>query len=293
MENKWIEITICGPASSSDEATDALIEAGSSGVLEGDDDGKAARLYGYIDKDNEGSLKDLEKVLEKIDWVLNSNPYHNDDWTEKWKEGLSPIRVTSKGSEKSFLIKAPWHERTPCAGELMVEIEPGMAFGSGSHPTTSLCLKAILEVSAKRELKSVLDVGTGSGILAIAAKRLGVRRVVACDIDPEARSVAMENARLNSVRIGTVAGHMEGFSGTFDMVVCNILKNTLHILKEPLIEKTRPGGFLILSGILREEAAEIKAAFIRSGCEFIKRYSASGEAVGGGHWVALMLKRRI
>lgn len=174
------------------------------------------------------------------------------NWVQLTQSQFDPIRV----SERLWIVPS-WHE-TPDPAAVNLILDPGMAFGTGSHPTTRLCLEW-LERSVS-EGCSVLDYGCGSGILAIAAARLGAGRVAGVDIDP----LAVEAARSNAERNGVVALFADSampVAGGYDVVVANILSNPLRVLAPAICAHVRSGGRLALSGILREQAEEIIAIY--------------------------------
>lgn len=174
------------------------------------------------------------------------------NWVQLTQSQFDPIRV----SERLWIVPS-WHE-TPDPAAVNLILDPGMAFGTGSHPTTRLCLEW-LERSVS-EGCSVLDYGCGSGILAIAAARLGAGRVAGVDIDP----LAVEAARSNAERNGVVALFADSAmpaAGEYDVVVANILSNPLRVLAPAICAHVRSGGRLALSGILREQAEEIIAIY--------------------------------
>lgn len=194
------------------------------------------------------------------------------DWANSWKEQYHRLRVG-----RSLVIVPAWEEYTPAAGETVLRLEPGMAFGTGLHPTTRLCLAALEDEMAPG--LSVLDVGTGSGVLAIAAARLGAGRVLAIDADPVAVRVARDNAAANDVsgqveaRHASLAGggdvpshFLDGGqlptleSGTFDLVVVNILAPVITAMAPALAERTAPGGRLIAAGLIDTQEADVLAA---------------------------------
>lgn len=180
----------------------------------------------------------------------------DDDWVRRTQAQFAPIRCGAR-----IWIVPSWRE-APDPGALNVRLDPGLAFGTGSHPTTRLVL-AWLERTvpeARAVPPRVLDYGCGSGILALAAALLGAREVAATDLDPLALEATRSNARANGIALEVAAP--EAISGgTFDIVVANILANPLIVLEPVLAARTRQGGRLALSGILAAQAAEVVAAY--------------------------------
>lgn len=181
------------------------------------------------------------------------------DWGERWKEGLTPFAVGR------VFIRFSWAAAAPPPGAVEVVLDPGMAFGTGTHPTTALCLAGLDALLAATPGAEVLDVGTGSGLLAIAARKLGARRVVATENDPTALRVAEENAQRNGVAIELRLAPPSAVTGTFPVVVANILANTLVELAPQIAARLAPGGTLLLSGILAGQEAEVQEAYVAQG----------------------------
>jgi ribosomal protein L11 methyltransferase len=183
------------------------------------------------------------------------------DWGEEWKKGLGPITVGR------VFLRPSWIDATPPPGSAEVVLDPGMAFGTGTHATTSLCLAAIDDFLSRRPGASVLDVGTGSGLLAIAARKLGAGRVAANDNDPVAVAVAAENAARNGAQLELTGDPPEAIAGSFDLVVANILANVLVDLSPALAAKISLGGELVLAGILVPQEEEVRLPFLAQGLE--------------------------
>jgi len=174
------------------------------------------------------------------------------NWVQLTQSQFDPIRV----SERLWIVPS-WHE-SPDPAAINLILDPGMAFGTGSHPTTRLCLEWLERTVGAA--CSVLDYGCGSGILAIAAARLGAGRVAGVDIDPLAVEAARANAERNGI-VALFADSAEPVAGEYDVVVANILSNPLRVLAPAICAHVRPGGRLALSGILREQAEEIIAIY--------------------------------
>ena len=200
-----------------------------------------------------------------------------EDWANNWKEHFKPVRIGSR-----LVIKPTWEEYEAGAGDIILKLDPGMAFGTGAHPTTKMCLE-VLEMIFYNEgvfrtegqsikPKMVLDVGTGSGVLSIAAAKFGAERIVAIDIDAEAVVVAEENIALNealpSIAVSTTP--LRDVGGKFDTVLANILAEELVRLAPELVERVAPGGYLILSGILGEREDFVVAGFGGHGLSLVE-----------------------
>ena len=183
-----------------------------------------------------------------------------EDWAENWKQYYKPFRIG-----EHMVVKPTWEPFDLKPDDLLIEIDPGMAFGTGTHETTAMCVGLIEKYYQGGTL---LDVGTGSGILAIAAARLGAKGIVAVDIDPDAVRVAIENVEHNGladaiqVREGDL---LQGLSQRFDFAVANILAPVICMLAAPLKNHLMPGGKFICSGIIAEAEADVNAALLKAG----------------------------
>ena len=205
------------------------------------------------------------------------------DWAEKWKEGLDPIEVGP-----TLAVKPTWREYEAGPGQAVLEIDPGMAFGTGRHETTLMCLREIEEFFRNKEHQgmSVLDVGAGSGILSLACAALGAGPIVAIDIDPETLPVAEENFALNGFegRAEFLCGDLEAVKRRFDLVLANITAGDLIPMAGRLAGATNYGGRLVLSGILIEQTDDVLAAMVEAGLVLEKRRDE-------GEWTSLALIR--
>lgn len=185
-----------------------------------------------------------------------------EDWAEAWKKDYKPLRLGRR-----LMIVPSWLGSSPAPDDVVIRLDPGMAFGTGLHPTTQLCLEALEE--ELYPFARVLDLGTGSGILAIAAAKLGARSVLALDVDGLAIEVARRNVKANRVgqRVRVEYGSLEELSDRrFDLIVVNIYADTiLRFLDQGLLGHLWPGGVLIGSGILAQRVPEVAAEFHRCG----------------------------
>jgi ribosomal protein L11 methyltransferase len=193
-----------------------------------------------------------------------------EDWAESWKRHFYPMEIGSR-----LLVKPSWSKQRPKKGQAVVILDPGLSFGTGQHPTTSFCLHEICRVGAARQhsnrkldtTKSFLDIGTGSGILAIAAAKLGYAPVHAFDFDPESVRVAKENARKNRVadKIKLTRGDVTKLSlksaRQYDLVCANLISTLLIAERKRIANRLKAGGTLVLAGILAAEFADVERAF--------------------------------
>lgn len=181
-----------------------------------------------------------------------------EDWAHAWKRFWHAQRVGDR-----IVIKPSWEDFAPEAGDLVIELDPKQAFGTGTHPTTQLCLRSLETILQGHHHPLVFDVGTGSGILAVAAVLLGAKAVLACDTDPVAVAATEENALLNGVAeaVRAFVGGIETLPGTCDVLVVNILAEVVAEIAPAIAERVRPGGDVVASGIIRERQALVEAAF--------------------------------
>ena len=188
-----------------------------------------------------------------------------EDWAESWKRHFKAIEIGAR-----LLIKPGWIKRRPRAGQAVVVLDPGLSFGTGNHPTTAFCLKALAEFRRPGVKQSFWDVGTGSGILAIAAAKLGYAPVKAMDFDAEAVRVARENTRRNQVRIRIRRQditRLPGRSGKYNFICANLMADLLVSQSARLADWLQPGGALALAGILRAEFPQLRRAYEAGGFE--------------------------
>ena len=234
-----------------------------------EDEAKAQEITDRIKKDFPGV-------------IIKTSCGDDSEWKDKWKEFFKPAKVTEK-----LVVKPTWETYEPKRGEAVIEIDPGMAFGTGTHETTSLCLK-LMEAYMKPGDK-VLDVGCGSGILSIGASLLGAGEVLAVDIDPEAVKVSEENVKLNNcgdkvkVRCGNL---VEGLDFEADIIVANLMADLVISLSSHAACHLSPGGIYISSGILIEKEKQVEEAIINCGFK-IK------EIREDGMWCAIAASSRL
>lgn len=208
---------------------------------------------------------------------LQINSLTDQDWARAWKTHYSTLHV----SERIVVVPA-WKRYRPRPGQVALRLDPGMAFGTGIHPTTQLCLRT-LERFLRPDMR-VLDLGTGSGILAIAAAKLGCGPILAVDRDPVAVDAARANIRRNrlSSRIEVREDTLGPGMGPYDLILANLLAPVLRELGDVLAQALAPAGVVIASGVLSEQGDEVTAALEAAGLRLVER-------VGAGDWIALVL----
>lgn len=203
----------------------------------------------------------------------------DEDWKDKWKENFKPSKITDK-----LVVKPTWEEYEAKEGEVVVQIDPGMAFGTGTHETTSLCLKLMEKYLGEEPAdKKVLDVGCGSGILSIAAALLDCNEVMGIEIDEDAVKVAAENVELNKVSDKVKIQHgdlVKGVDFKADIIVANLMADLVISLSESARSHLEQGGVFISSGILTEKKEKVAEAIKAAGFDII-------EIVEDGEWCAI------
>jgi ribosomal protein L11 methyltransferase len=235
--------------------------------------------------------QNLEEELRALypSWVLSRLTLPDTDWVSAWKQFFTPVRAGRR-----FLVLPPWLAQAgtlPRLGQrLPIIIEPKTAFGTGHHATTALCLRALSDLSDAgliRAGQSFLDLGTGSGILGIGAARLGLKGL-GLDIDPVAVENALENRVLNRTPPESLEFRQDCLDTApeenFDLLMANILAEPLLEMAEAITSKLKPGGLLILSGLLRSQSKDLLKAYTRLGFSLVRRLRQ-------GEWAALLLRR--
>ena len=282
MTQQWLEILIPAPAAAIEVLGQSLLDLGCSGVnvselaldtfeappelpLPAGD--TVVRAY-FPDNGQSITLRDAitEVLIDLAMFFPGLTPappeiriLAAEDWASNWQQHFPPFEVG-----EALLIRPSWSEQAPAAGQALLTLDPGQAFGTGTHATTSLCLDVIARLAETPQgLGRVLDVGTGSGILALAAAALSATEVLACEIDPQSRLVARENIDQNrlSEQITVTDLPLEEIDGQFDLILANILAKENIRLKTEFLQRLAEDGHLVLSGILIEQEEEVIAAF--------------------------------
>lgn len=280
MNEDWLEIRLTLPATALEVVGQALMELGCTGITVAEraldtfeppdpNEGEArptVRAYfppGDLDTLCRQVHATLERLAPLVPGLTAERPegrlLPTEDWAHGWQQHFPPLRVGTR-----LLIRPSWSNEPSGEAAVVLTLDPGRAFGTGTHATTSLCLEVIARLAdSSAPPRRVLDVGAGSGILAMAAAALGAAEVVACEIDPEACQVASENVAANGLQpsITVTTTPLEALPGRFDLVLANILAGENIRLAPHFLAHLAPGGHLALSGILIEQEPTVTAAF--------------------------------
>ncbi|PLX97330.1 MAG: 50S ribosomal protein L11 methyltransferase [Desulfuromonas sp.] len=304
MKNEWLIIEVTVNGAFADLVGEILAECGSAGTIVEErvldtfvvpddelDPDKRYILKAYFP--NEGDSADLiaslHEAIVRIPVLAQQPPAIRvaevvgaEDWAENWKQNFSTMQIGR------LVIRPSWEDEPLPDGVALVEIDPGMAFGTGTHGTTRLCLEVIEEIlNESGPLASILDVGTGSGILSLGAAALGCCNILATDIDPDACQVARENIAKNGLQesIRVTDQLLEDLPGRYDLLVANILAEENVRLKHEFLAHLAPGGTLILSGILKEKEDYVRDEFSDLPLTYLEtRYAEE--------WVCLVFRQR-
>lgn len=272
MSGEWREVRVTIPGEAREAVANFLMESGSNGIIFEDAGGGAGfeTIKAYFSSPPFREAQSISRYLEAIreffpgicPSAVETRSIPDRDWMMGWKAFFKASRVG-----KRIIVKPPWITLRP-SERIIIDIEPGMAFGTGTHPTTRLCLRELEEriavIPESLEMRpSVLDVGTGSGILSIAAVKLGARHVVGIDIDRRALGNARRNIRINGLRgkIWLRKATISQLRGYFDVVVVNIDLRTVEEMRDHLRGRVVKDGTLILSGFLDGEVEPVKRHF--------------------------------
>ena len=282
MTTKWIEIKIDIPSENAEDVSVHLIDLGSNGVITQDKESDKTSLTACFP--SEEALYKTAEIKNHLDnlglkYDITSKDLKDTDWETNWKKFFKPEKVTDR-----IVVKPTWEDYESKGSEIVIEIDPKMAFGTGTHQTTKGCLKLIEEAVSRGNILSMLDVGTGSGILAIAAAKLGIPKTIAIDTDKEALKVANENISLNKVEnyVRTAAITIDRIAVRFNLAAANITADEIVKLSSYLKDRIDKGDYLILSGILTSQKEAIRDSF--------KDLALEKELIDG-EWVSLLYKK--
>lgn len=310
---KWSEFAIQTTNEAVEPVSNILHEAGASGVVIEDplelvkerenvfgeiyhlnpddypDEGVVIKAYLPVNSflgDTIDAIKESINNLLLFDIDLGKNvvsisEVNEEEWATAWKKYYNPVKISER-----FTIVPTWEDYTPVSSdELIIELDPGMAFGTGTHPTTVMCIQALERTVTPGDL--VVDVGTGSGVLSIAAALLDAKRIQSLDLDEVAVQSAKQNVEINNVRDKVTVSQgnlLDGVNEQADIVVANILAEVIMRFTDDVAKVVKPGGYFIASGIIQTKKQDVKEAIIASGFTV-------EETILMEDWVAIIAKR--
>jgi ribosomal protein L11 methyltransferase len=290
----WLETSVQVDGEAAEAVSEVFNRYGRGGAVLSTDFGNESsdtavvtvKTYLPLDEEGRKTRRRIEEALWHLSQIYPLPPPQfrelaEDDWANAWKKHYHILRVGRR-----IVIKPPWQEHKRQLDEVVIELDPGLAFGTGLHPTTRMCLQA-LEEHLKPGAK-VLDLGTGSGILAIAAAKLGAGSVLALDNDPLAVKAARANVRANGVQnlVAVRHGSLDEAADEFDLALVNILARVIiELADQGLVDRVRAGGLMIAAGIVVEQEVEVTTALRERGLEIVERRQEKD-------WVTLVGGRR-
>ena len=295
--SNWLELSVEAPPEFVEPLSQVFLRYGNGGVAVEEQDGylpdegdlpgqRRATIRTFMPLDasaaeRRGRIDVAVRLIAALAPVsdLAERVLPEEEWRDAWKKHFKPLRIGSR-----IVVRPTWSTDKPLEGEATIWLDPGMAFGTGHHPTTRMCVEQIER--NMRPAARVLDVGCGSGVLSIAAARLGAYEVLGLDIDPAAVGVAEQNGRQNGVqsRLTFAAGSLpspRATPGSFDLTVANISAKVVSELAPELAASLKPGGILIASGILVDNSSRVKQALSEAG-------AAIADVVSEDGWVTLV-----
>lgn len=265
-----------------DETSALLFELGAQGVEERDEgtlaksaaSGKVTLVASFATRE------DAEQAIASLPAALSARYEEvvGDAWRDAWKEHFRPFAIA-----EGLVVRPPWEAYEAKPGERVLELEPGRAFGTGLHETTRLVARALQKHAKEVRGKTILDVGCGSGILALVALSLGASRAVAIDVDPDAIEVTKENAARNQMSVEASTTALADLDLVAPVVLANIEARVLVPMAKELQRHVAPGGLLLLSGILVPQKDDVRAAYAKM--ELV-------DAPEDGEWILLALRSR-
>ena len=289
----WLEASVQVDGEAAEAVSEVFNRYGRGGAVLStdfdDDSGHTAvvtvKTYLPLDEEGRKTRQRIEEALWHLSQIYHIPPPEfreltEDDWANAWKKHYHVLRIGQR-----IVVKPPWQEHKRQPNDIVIELDPGMAFGTGLHPTTQMCLQA-LEEHLKPGAR-VLDLGTGSGILAIAAAKLGAGSVLALDNDPLAVRAAQANVQSNGVQnlVAVEHGSLDKATEDFELVLINILARVIiELTGQGLVDRVRPTGLMIAAGIIEEQEAEVTAALREHGLEIVERRQEKDWVTLVGGW---------
>jgi len=284
----WTKVVVETPRELIDEISRILIDYGSSHGVEVAE-GETAHVTGYFQEQTIEDMLALENNIQdlaskkKVEIPFHVSPFANQDWVKNSSAHCKPVPISDK-----LLIVPEWEkEAAQNDPRQVLVLTPGMAFGTGHHETTFGVLECMVSICKENVPKRMLDVGCGSGILSIAGSLLGIPNITAFDVDSEAVKIAAENTCENGLegKVKYFAGEISGVKGKYDLIVANIISGVLKDIREEIRDRLMCGGKVILAGILREQAYQIRRLYLsHTMMRFVERKEL-------GEWVIFVFEK--
>ena len=287
----YLELSITVPAEAAEGVAWSLTERGVPGVVVSERAPEAplqetATLKAYFPEVSPPDMALIEEGIREglspypgASFQVESRELPEENWATSWQKYWHVQRIG-----EHVVVRPSWEEYQAEPGDLVITLDPKQAFGTGTHQTTRLCMRAIERYMNVSPAETVYDVGAGTGILAILAAMMGAKHVVAVDNDPVAVAAAEENATINAVSVENRVGSADDLKGQADLVVANILAEVIIELAPELWRITRPGGRLVTSGIITRKADDVAQALAAQGFRLLDRESE-------GDWVLVEAER--
>lgn len=306
MSKNWQEVTVLVHQEAAEAVSELLYNHGAQGVafegdaliqeakvnnwgdfypdLAGGGDQILVKAYFYEHKTDQ-ELEQIKQAVENLSEFglkvgsvkLTKKVIFEEDWANAWKQYYHPIRIGR------VIIEPSWNPYPdPGPGDIVVTLDPGMAFGTGTHPSTAMCIEALQEIPIENCI--VWDVGTGSGLLAITAAKLGAERVEAVDIDPVAVEVCQQNAEINQTAIRVQQGSLDKLDGRADVIAANIIADVIIDLLPLAYQRLKPEGVILASGIIDSRGDDVKGEALNCGFEVLFKLQQD-------EWILFAFKR--
>jgi ribosomal protein L11 methyltransferase len=278
MNNNWTEVSVSTTTIAGELLSDFLISEGAKGIVLGEWDSVEKSEYTTVKAYFPEDMHNISLLLEKIHYKLDGyyaaglnvgekkisiNMVMEEDWANSWKQYFKVMHVG-----KNLVVKPLWEDYQPKDSDLVINFDPGMAFGTGAHPSTRVCmeeLEALAPSVSDKDNFNILDLGTGSGILTLVLSLFGFKKLTAVDIDPVAVRAAAENFRINNLAVNLFLGELKDCHETYDLIAGNLLAEIITGITGEIAAKLNPGGIFMGAGIIKPREDDVTDALTKAG----------------------------